>query len=347
MKTKNHSIKKYFNNFIFLFVISLIICPFVSAYSSATACNLQVTLVNQNPLSATPGNYVDVLFQVSGVDNSNCGGAVFQLIPSYPFSVDGDNKLQVLSGSTWVSGSKSSVWNLPYTLRVDSTALDGNAEIEVRYRAGNADSDVFVSKKLNVTIEDYRTNFDAVIQDVSDSEVSIALANIGKYTANSVVVRIPEQTDFVATSTDGQMVGNLESGDYTIISFSLNSKTRNPETTPSLQFDVYYTDSLGERRIINLELPLNLGGTTAMTVAGTNNLSANGMPNQFEIGRNQGFQWSGWYTFAIILFLIPLLFVLYKKYHQKISLSKLLHKKESSVNSSAVPDWIKKSKEKR
>ena len=82
---------------------------------------------------------------------------------------------------------------------------------------------------MDIDVADAQTNFDLVVQDSTSSEVSLAIANVGKNTANSMIVRIPEQNGFRVTGTNGQMVGNLDSGDYTIASFSLAAIGRNSE----------------------------------------------------------------------------------------------------------------------
>ena len=329
-------------------------------FASAESCTLSISLVNQDPYPAIPGDYVDVVFQMSGIDNPECKGAVFELVPSYPFSIDENDITRILDGSSWTAKYKSE-WMIPYSVRVASDAFDGNATLKVNYGQDNA----FMSKDFNIVIQDSRTAFDAVIQDSTASDVSIAIANIGKYTANSVVVRIPEQDSFTTTGTDGQMVGNLDSGDYTIVSFSVSAITKrnfqNPNSdeeirdelnsenkNSNLEFDIYYTDELGERRIVNMELPLQMA-STLLTEDGE-------MPEGFP-GRNMRTDessWSHWYTLIIILLLAGGIFFLSKKYPKKTKefYSKLEQKikglfnknKKSNNTSNIIPDWIKNDK---
>ena len=231
---------------------------------------------------------------------------------------------------------------------INSETTQGHNNIEVHYNPDGGDESKYFTKKFNITIQDSRTDFDAVIQEVSDSDVSVAIANIGKYTANSVVVRIPEQKDFRVTGTDGQMVGNLDSGDYTIVSFSLTpTMQRKAQTGDSnesikkelqnqesnLNFDVYYTDSLGERRVVNMELPLKMESTILSS-----------LENGFAGGnraRNTSSLWSIWHTAAVVFVLIVIAFVLYKKYSKR-KLAKL-HDKESS---NTIPNWMNNVKDK-
>lgn len=323
---------------------------FLANFVSAEPCSLSVNLVNQDPYPAIPGDYVDLVFQVSGVENPNCVGAVFELIPSYPFSIDSDDNYKVLEGSTYVQGYKTD-WMIPYMLRVDEDALDGISEVVVKYGQTNT----AISKEFEVTIQDSRTDFDSVIQEYSDSEVSIALANVGKYSANSVVIRIPDQDDFMVTGTDGQMIGNLDAGDYTIVSFSvsmISQQGMRPRDTnenvsfenqnTNFEFDVYYTDELGERRVTNMNLPLNMGSSVSV------NSDFPGIPGDFngrEMKKTNSF--SLWYTLAVILILIFVLLFVYKKYSRKIDEKfNLFFKKKKKDSSPGIPDWMNKLREK-
>ena len=315
-----------------------------------TDCALNATLVNQNPYPAQPDSYVDIVFQVSWLQNYVCNGSRFELVMSYPFSLDENNSLRILPTDTYVQDYKTD-WMVPYHLRVDKDALDGDAEVEVRYSPGIWGNDTPSIKKFNITIEDARTAFDAVLQDIQGSDVSIAIANSGKYAANSVVVRIPQQEDFTVSGTDGQMVGNLASGDYTVVGFSISQKlTQNGfrnasfrnmsnagfinQSPRKLKFDIYYTDNIGERRIVNMELPYIVSGNSSIGIR--NSSATNG---NFQ-GRTSGSAGSSSGILLVVaIACIAAVFIVYMKFfrHPK-------NKAEKPQKKDEVPDWIKKSR---
>ncbi|MGV8151676.1 MAG: hypothetical protein ACP5OG_01220 [Candidatus Nanoarchaeia archaeon] len=331
------------NLFLICFAFPLVLLlsfSYLSAESTNT-CNPSIKIINQDPYPAIPGSYVKVVFEVTNLGYCANGFAV-KLNPEYPFSLDNNSSIiSTISSNPYASGYKSS-WIVPYKLRIASDAIDGDYSLKLAYHTG--DSEIFtnyVEQGFNVTIKDSRTEFDAVIQEVSGSDVSIAIANVGKYTANSVVVRIPQQDYFAASGIDGQMVGNIESGDYTIVGFSVNKKsmqmqktnsTRNYQSSPSdasnnLRFDIYYTDNLGERRVVNMALAL------------TPSANSSSMPNfsGFSRAQNQSTSWyASWKVWSIILIILILGFIIYKKYFK----NKLKH------SSSQSPDWMKNAKEK-
>lgn len=306
------------------------------AYASSSGCSLNVSLVNQDPYPAIPNDNVELVFQISGVKNTNCEGARITMIPSYPLSLYGDSSTKTLEGSTWTSEYENNydTWTVSYNLKVEEDALDGTPKIEVHYSPGSWKTDSYLTKEFDIMIEDPRTDFDAVIQDITDSDVSIALANVGKYAANSVVVRIPEQEGFKVTGTNGQMVGNLDSGDYTIVSFSL---TPTKQQLGDLEFDIYYTDALGERRIVNMELPLKMNSALA-------SINDESMPEVFQRRQSSQAQnswWSNWYILIILAIILGIAFL----YREKIIV--LFNKRKSrNQNSGMLPEWIKNTKAK-
>lgn len=329
--------------FLFMMITNI---NFVSAAYGDSSCNPVIKIVSQDPIPSIPDSYVKLIFEVSNL--GNCYGFAVKLNPEYPFSLDtGSDSIQTIENIPSSSGYKSA-WDVPYKIRIASDALDGEYNLKLTYHEGSGrDFETFaIEKMFNITIQDSRTKFDAVIQESAGSDVSIAIANIGKYTANSVVVRIPEQESFIVSGTDGQMVGNLESGDYTIVGFSVASKvtaprnmtrgsspSNSPVQSSNLKFDVYYTDNIGERRIVNMELPLNSGNSTMMS----------GFPGR----KTSSSSWSSWYTILIILVIFIGGCWIYKKYPKKIRdfLSKIISKKPDK-SLSKIPDWIKNAREK-
>jgi hypothetical protein len=341
--------KRY--SIIFLMLI-LSMLSVSAASTDLSGCTPQISLVSQEPVIATPGSYVKLVFEVSGLDYCTNGMAV-ELNPSYPFSLDsGSNSIRVLNAKPYVSGYKGT-WNIGYNVRIADDASGENYTIQMLYHSGTGTDFITssVSQDFDINIINSLTSFDAVVQEVSDSIVSIAIANTGKNAANSVIVKIPQQENYKASGTNGQMVGNLASGDYTIVSFTINSERNfmpmgdaieNKTSTNSneLKVEMDYTDNIGVRRItyLNLEMP-------SSAIAGNSTLIRG------EFGGYKRSSWSVWYTVLIIFgIVIIILFVLYKKFPEKskqIVGNIFKKKKHESHNGNETPEWVKKEKEKK
>ncbi len=334
--------------FLFIFLIIESVSAVEISLNYSTSSIVQLKSLKYEPYPVNPGEYFDFYVNVQYTQSTGTGGSVFELIPTYPFSLD-PNETAVREYG--FANSPSIV--LHYKIRVDKDAFEGVNQLKLNYKIGTN----WYSKFFDIEVANAQTDFDAVIQDSTSSEVSIAIANIGKNTANSVIVKIPEQDNFMITGTDGQMIGNLESGDYSIVSFEIskkmsqilqdtdenkdNEKTfREMQTSQSenLTFNIYYTDNIGVRRIVSMQLPVSLSNS---------NISATGMMGP---GRRGSFS-IPWYIILIIFaVLLTTLFIIYKKFPEqtkklfnKLNLKKWSEKKEKK--DSDIPDWVKKTKD--
>lgn len=340
--------------FIFLFIISLsyLASAQTTIELNSTSNIVQLTSLEFNPYPVVPGEYFDFYVAVQYIGNSGASGISFQLDPQFPFSLDpSDNGVRNFG----TINSPSLV--LHYKVRVDPDAVAGTNTINLDYNVGTIE----YTQSFNIDVENPKTNFDAVIQSVSGNSVSIAIANTGENVANAVIVKIPDQNDFMAVGTNGQMVGNLNSGDYTVVSFTLSPK-RNTTTIsqqplnsqPSanfqdyqsspktLNFEIDYTDTVGERRIMNMSLPLS--------IASNYSASANGS-FRGRTSQNQSL-FVQWYFWVIIAALIITGFIIYKRnsklknFVHNIFSKKSKKKNDNKKGSAEIPDWIKNVKEK-
>ena len=342
--------------FFILFSIIILSNVLISAASDSTPCSPSIQMVNQDPSPAIPDGYVKVTFEITGLDH--CKGFAVKLNPEYPFSLDTNETSFFSISENPYSAGYSNAWMVPYKIRVASDAFDGDYFLKLDYHEGT-DSyfNSYSENQFNITIKDARTKFDAVIQETTGSEVSIAIANVGKYTANSVVVRIPEQDSFSVSGTDGQMVGNLASGDYSIVGFSINSKqkamfnknsSKNDIPSPefsngsigsnNLKFDVYYTDNLGERRVVNMQLPLRLSSSNYTLSTGF---------NRTQNSSSFTSSWTFWIGLIVLFAIIGFVYFKFRKkiilVFNKFSFSK---NKDSQRVGGKIPDWVKNAKEK-
>jgi len=252
------------------------------AYSSAKAPNLQIKQMKYEPYPVNPSEYVRVWIKVENLGTGLTKDATFKIIPKFPFSFD-DPKDSIKSYGQIGYGrnEEDNLVVLEYKVKVDKDAIEGTNEIELKYNTDGSDS--WFYKKFDIEITDAQTDFDLVIQEVSEQQVSVAIANTGKNIAYSVIVKIPEQENFETIGTEGQMVGNLENGDYTLVSFELNEKTRTSGKKP-LRIQIDYTDNIGERRSVIKEIMFEMD-STANQFPGMTNSEDGTMPEGFPANR--------------------------------------------------------------
>jgi len=248
------------------------------------ASDLHLTLVNQDPATADPGGYVTLLFKVENRGTDAAQAVKIELVPQYPFSLDPG--VSAVSDIGVVNGQQTGTYAylLRYKLKVDKDALDGSSEIKLKYSESGSN---YYMATFSVVVSNPRTDFDVVLQESATTtttgtaaptvaSTTIAIANIGDNTASSVIVSIPAQKNFRAVGVYSSIVGNLNAGDYTPVTFQVAPTSNASSRESNLTVEIAYTDTLGIRRTVDKDVMLSVGGagfaaakTTTKTQAAT------------------------------------------------------------------------------
>lgn len=69
------------------------------------------------------------------------------------------------------------------------------------------------------------TDFDIAFSESTAGQTSLSVSNIGNNPAQSVSVNIPQQQAFRVSGSTSSIIGNLDKGDYTLVSFQIVSAT--------------------------------------------------------------------------------------------------------------------------
>jgi hypothetical protein len=231
-------------------------------FTSTSSQGIVITQLSYSPYPANPGEYFDLYVEAQAIGALNPSNATFILNPSYPFSLTpGDSGVRSFGqlGSTPVI--------MHFQVLVDQNAVAGNNELDMDYSPNGGLTGTWGVQPFQIQTANAETDFDLVVQASSSTGTSIGIANIGENTANSLIVRIPTQSGFRVSGTNGQIVGNLNSGDYTLATFDIIPTTaRGNQTTFSrnstatnqmLQVELDYTDAIGVRRSVIKDVAFN------------------------------------------------------------------------------------------
>ncbi len=352
-------------NRVLVFILGVLLISCLLGINSVSAitirCSPTIKLINQDPTPAIPDSYLKLIFEVSGI-GTECEGLKVKLSPEYPFSLDpSSNPIQTIEGTPDTPDYKNT-WMVPYKVRVANDALEGDYDLKLLYNTGTQNFDnAYVIDNFNISITDSQTDFSIVIQGTSGTQASIGIVNIGRNTANSLIVGIPAQENFIASGINEQIVGNLAAGDYTIVSFNIASVTtsvnaRNQNRTNSGNFNrlnpgqnitnssnarlnsqmlnikLDYTDGIGKRRSVIKQVQFS-GSSAQGNFTRTSTRSSSGTISGVP------------YTYIIIIILIIIIvIIIYKGYHKKI-FEKMKHfyeknKSHHEKNSQNTPDWV-------
>ncbi|MFZ3059284.1 MAG: hypothetical protein WA102_06030 [Candidatus Methanoperedens sp.] len=152
---------------------------------------------------------------------------------------------------------------ITFDLAVDITATPGVYNLPLKITGlGNYSSDNYVGLVVAGT-----TNFEISYQE-SLGSFSLNVLNIGVNPANSVTVSLPRQKNFSTTGSSSAVLGNLNSGDYTSAIFQI---AKIAGAGNSLEVDIQYTDTSGQRHTVIKYLPVDLSTAGAQTKSASTN----------------------------------------------------------------------------
>ncbi len=315
----------------------------VNYTTSSSDQGLIVTQLDYSPFPANPGGYFDLWLSGQYIGSNNAQTVTFQLQPNFPFSLDSNqstNKTIVLVGGQ--------NFLVHYKIKVDQNAVTGDNELDVLYTT-DPTSNVWILKKIDISVSNAQTTFSSVIQQpTSSSGYSFSIVNTGENTANSVIVQIPNQPDFRVSGTNGQVVGNLAAGDYTVVNFDLVptfSRTGNIPGSRNLTVEIDYTDNIGVRRTVfdTVDFTPSFAGNaniTGLTTAGG---------AYFTRNRTGTSTFSNFWFWLFALAVAGGLILYYKKHPEDVKgfFGKSRKDRNSKQRDSGEPNWVSAERKKK
>ncbi|MBU2561734.1 MAG: COG1361 S-layer family protein [Nanoarchaeota archaeon] len=237
---------------------------------------------------------------------------------------------------------------LTYDVMADTNAAPGLYKLDLKL----AYEDPVTNTYTNIT--DHAgvyvgggTDFDVAFSESTNGDTSFSVANVGSNPAYSVSVIIPKQDGWRVTGSNSAIIGNLDKGDYTVASFTLQpamSSQLTQATTGAAQaqrtgqrdssagmtpdtvtVEVAYTDTMGKR--LTVEKDVSVGAS--MDVNETGAFRAAGA--RTTVQQTSFFSQYKWYIIGI--FTLFALYIARKKYKEykllnpKFTLSSLFRKK--------------------
>lgn len=213
--------------------------------SAQTNCVLNAKLINQDPYPALPGEYVKVVFQLTGGKSPECGTLAFEIIEKFPFSLDPETNARVEVQSGTYAKDFSSALIIPYEVIVHEDAVEGVNKIKVRHATIKGGSNaVYNIQEFDIQVEDVRTDFELSIKDFSQdtNTLTMEILNIGDHDAEALTIEIPKQNNIVIKGANRNIVGSLDSNEDT--TFNFEAIPRDGE----INVKILYTDEINVRR---------------------------------------------------------------------------------------------------
>ena len=223
-----------------------------------------ITLSNSSVETVAPGSSNEILLKFR---NEGTGTA-------RNLYVDIDTSMEHLTNvfSIVGSGTRFSLQSLSpgdeaeirFMLLVDAQAQTGVYNIPLKISGMNYSA----SDSIGVGVAGI-TDFELSYQESGNSFL-LSVSNVGVNPAKAVSVEIPAQNSFSVSGSSTQVIGNLNSGDYTSANFQVSQMGRS-----DMAIKILYTDAAGVRRSIDKKLPVKLSsGTAGMTSGDANDQHA-------------------------------------------------------------------------
>lgn len=223
--------------------VTLVFLLLLSTGLASAACDLEVTLLNQDPYPAVPGDYVELVFQIKGLASPDCNDITFQLLPDYPIEFDpGKTGLRTFKKLDYIKNFESNLL-IPYKVRVNKDALDGTNPIEARVQSKN---DAPVTKTFDLEIDDVRAEFEIYVKgyDYSTNEITIEVLNIAASDIEALTIEIPKQDSINVKGPNRVVVGDLDSNEYTSADFEATI------SEGEFRVNLIYSDTINTRRTV-------------------------------------------------------------------------------------------------
>jgi len=239
--------------------------------------------------------------------------------------------------------------DLSYTVIADVNAKPGLylLNLNLKYESTSNTTANSVTTRAGVFIGG-ETDFDVAFSESSAGTTSLSVANTGNNPAQSVSVSIPAQANFRVSGSNSAIIGNLDKGDYTLVSFPITQSAamnftgqqrtgrnqtaasfpqglagRTGADANSLQVLIEYTDTTGTRRNLTKSVQIQFRTATTGTTGTTSTTSSFARQGS----RSSGFIGSTFFWILLIIIVAAGVFVLGTKSRRE-KLLKLAHRRK-------------------
>lgn len=246
--------------FIFTFFFSL-------NFILANSCNLDISLLNQEPYPAIPGETVKVVFQVDGISSQDCGDISLGIVESFPFSLDPSSESSYTIKSGTFTKDYQSYFMAPFTLKVNEDANNGLTKLEVKYQTINSASTSYILKTFNLEVKNVKADFDIFVRDYNSltNQIIFEILNIADSDIKAVMVEVPTQDGLEILGANKQNIGDLYSKEDATANLKLRTEN------DYIDLIIHYSDLTNSRRSIEKRVEFHKENFSSSDVKEGNN----------------------------------------------------------------------------
>ncbi len=168
---------------------------------------LTETFLNQDPLKANPGEYVELRFKIEKEGNKELKDIQYRLVEEYPFYFDNSDTPIKFLGDWLGSSDSKDYYLLKYKLKVDSNAVKGDYELKLIQKS--SENNIEKEFKFTVTVDDNRLGIISIgkiitepaklISDYDEAIIKVEITNMGEGDIKQSIAILDIPQGFVET----------------------------------------------------------------------------------------------------------------------------------------------------
>ena len=265
-----------------LLVVLLSVLPLSAGTALASglinSSSVQVSLTNQNPDAARPGEPVELTVSVINVGNNDLKNIAVEITPDYPFSKVSGEALKKEIAYLNARQDEDSAGILKFKLMTDSNASEGTYEIDITTTAksgdGSSSSTITTTKTLQLEVrgKEYAqivTINKANIDVAKEEPLEFIITNTGNSPLKNMVIswKDPKGVILPVYSDNTKYIKYLEPGDSVTVAYSVMADVNADPGLYTLDIDLTFEDY--DSNVKNLETTAGLfvGGETDFDVS--------------------------------------------------------------------------------
>lgn len=260
-----------------VFMICVLAIPVAAKQSTqkpSRIYDIAVTLINQEPDPAEPGQYVDIRFKFDNNGSGIAENVQVEILPKYPFSLLPGEKAVRNIGTLQSMQRGDAGIIVKYRLKVDKDAIEGENDLSIRYKIEGYDWIEPEEFKVNVRTHDAILSVDSVQVDKeafepgSDGTLKIILSNKADSILQDVKASLSlGDVPFVPIgSINEKSVYQISPRESYEIDFELMAEPDAKAGVYKVPLKVSYSDKLGNVYIRNGTIGLIIGAKPDLSI---------------------------------------------------------------------------------
>lgn len=241
----------------------IILATTVSAQTASSSPKIGISLVNQIPDPAGPGETVDIRFKIENIGGANAQNVDIRLPDRFPFTVVEPTNGVKSIGSIGPTQTGDSGVIVKFTVKINENAAEGSEIVSPEYRmdegawASAEDFSISIeSQDAIIYVSDVRSNPERLIPGQS-GELEVSIVNLADSRLKDVRLTLNDLDAFTPLGTTNQkIIKSMNAGESGVVTFNLLTDADAEVKVHKAGLDIEYLDEVGNSYKTNFTIGL-------------------------------------------------------------------------------------------